>query len=414
MADNSNSVSVTKADELDAKPAATTADPEIVKKLRDYNGFYGTLPFTWAANSLAGKPDGTFCLRLTSKMEHYKTEPLTLMFNALGKVCPYRIARDEEGYTCAMMGVSDPSIITLLEKCSSRLKSPILEDNITPFGESKVSEVALRSYYTQADPVELKHEAEDVEEDIERDIDTSTPKSIYIIPRLGASAKDDWYVWLCANPFWMPYAGGIKFIILSLPATESQTLDNWMKYLKSKVSVTSESYFVAHGESSQILLRFLAQQKEKIGGILLIGAYVTSDKLPELSKPISASEERNLQKILPASLDSRRVLISDNDPKAKDWRATKEAFEKLLGADTVWVEPGCDLFQKKEEDAVLDELKLLLSKPLEAEEEEEESSASSLEDSDEEKPKESDAGVSRASGPVDVGSDESEESDESG
>lgn len=98
-------------------------------------------------------------------------------------------------------------------------------------------------------------------------------KRVFILHGLGKMPKDNWYMWL--RNFLEDR--GIDAKAPQLPNGSMPDMEEWLSFLRGRIGRPDlETYIVAHGVSSQLLLRYLEELsgEEKIGGALMAAGFV--------------------------------------------------------------------------------------------------------------------------------------------
>ncbi len=162
-------------------------------------------------------------------------------------------------------------------------------------------------------------------------------KHIYIIHGWGGSPESDWLPWLKREL----EARGHDVIVPAMPGADTPVAEAWVGHLKEIVRPGEDTYFVAHSNGCQAVMRYLKATDAKIGGALFVAGWFNLKDLEPEEVPIAEpwiKTPLNFEKVK-AAIGTLKVLLSDNDPY-DCLEENKAGFEKLGGKVTVVHDAG--------------------------------------------------------------------------
>jgi predicted alpha/beta hydrolase family esterase len=158
-------------------------------------------------------------------------------------------------------------------------------------------------------------------------------KKVYIIHGWGMDSNMPWIKWLEDELS----EKGYDVYALDMPNTEHPTIEEWVGYLKDRVSDLDEhTYFVGHSVGAQTIMRLLEKEHKhlKIGGCIFVAPWLDlvglgSDEL-EIAHPWIHNK-----------IDFERVLdhtghitciFSTNDPYVTDeeWKKFEDGLKAKI------------------------------------------------------------------------------------
>jgi uncharacterized protein len=155
-----------------------------------------------------------------------------------------------------------------------------------------------------------------------------------------------WYPWLKKEL----ERKGFEVIALAMPQTEHPDIKRWVGHLKKQVGIVDKNtYFVGHSIGCQAIIRFLASQKNKMGGAVFVGGWFALTQ-----KATPTAEYRKIAKpwlLNPIDFDAARrsgrfvAILSADDPYVP--LVNGEVFEKTLNAKVI-VEKGKGHYTEEE------------------------------------------------------------------
>ncbi|GAA3935559.1 RBBP9/YdeN family alpha/beta hydrolase [Hymenobacter algoricola] len=169
-------------------------------------------------------------------------------------------------------------------------------------------------------------------------------KHIYVVPRWGGFATDDWYPWL-QKQLETPSDPAFTYQVhlLSMPAWDLPTIEQATNYLASVLPpehLNQTSYLVGHSVGCLAILHYLAQVAEKhstqmpqVGGVLCVAGWFSVDSpwhdiLNWIHAPIDYDAARRL---IPAR--KLTVLLSDDDPYTSGYQENKQLWVERLDSN---------------------------------------------------------------------------------
>jgi predicted alpha/beta hydrolase family esterase len=171
-------------------------------------------------------------------------------------------------------------------------------------------------------------------------------KRVFIVHGWGYNPESNWYPKLKLELEKKKF----KVIVLEMPDTDEPDIYRWTSYLSEKVGkLDSDTYFIGHSMGCQTIMRFLQNQKVKIGGALFVAAWFYLDHLEgkeveSLAEPW-LKDNINLFNVKQV-VNKLSVILSDNEPYGFV-KENKAKFEKELGAKVV-IEKGTGHFASEE------------------------------------------------------------------
>ncbi|MCL2280303.1 alpha/beta hydrolase, partial [Candidatus Saccharibacteria bacterium] len=158
-------------------------------------------------------------------------------------------------------------------------------------------------------------------------------KRLYIIHRWDGTPSADWYVWL------KKFAEKLNFQveILKMPHPKIPTIGSWTDTLRKNIKLDKETYLIGHSIGNQTILRFLANEESKIGGVFLVAPWVKLKNISFLEKIIARpwlTKKVGWQKAR-AATENYVAVFSDDDPSVSMENA--EVFAEKLDAKIIKV-----------------------------------------------------------------------------
>lgn len=171
-------------------------------------------------------------------------------------------------------------------------------------------------------------------------------KRVFIVHGWDFNPEMNWYPWLQRELEKKGYAVCVPV----MPDTAAPDIRRWVEHLRKQVGVVDKNtYFIGHSIGCQTIIRFLASQKEKMGGAVLVGGWfmLTPEATPD------SSYKKIAKPWLCEKIDFRAAkstgkfvaILSDDDPYVP--LANKEVFEKTLDAKVI-VEKGKGHYTEEE------------------------------------------------------------------
>lgn len=148
---------------------------------------------------------------------------------------------------------------------------------------------------------------------------------IFIIQGIDASAESYWYPWL-KSELSSEIGKEIKAENISVPDMPKKAeLQLWKDKIKEVVGIVDENtYFVTHGMGGIATLKYIEESGKKVGGVVLVSSYISSD-----TKNITAFENTQLDyKNLGDNIKHISVLATRDD-KGAPYKLSEELAEKL-------------------------------------------------------------------------------------
>lgn len=190
---------------------------------------------------------------------------------------------------------------------------------------------------------------------------------VFIVPRRGATAQNDWYSWLAEQVRREAAHAVERVAALEMPNPQRPVPGQWVGKISRALGTVppylARSILVGHSVGCQALLRYLAAlpRHRQVHGVLCVaGWWQLTSPWPGarvwLDHTFLAPHLRHCTRYL-------TCLISDNDPYTPDWQHNKLAWEQRLQA-RVEVVPGAAHFTYPREPAVLQALLTMLDTPL--------------------------------------------------
>lgn len=163
-------------------------------------------------------------------------------------------------------------------------------------------------------------------------------KRVFIVHGWEFTPETNWYPWLKKEL----EKKGFTVTVPAMPDTERPDIKKWVGHLKKQVGkVDKSTYFVGHSIGCQTVIRFLASQKSRMGGAVLVGGWfmLTPEATPDSSSKKIAKPWLCEKIDFKAAKSTGKfvAILSGDDPYVP--LANKEVFEKTLGAKVI-VEKG--------------------------------------------------------------------------
>jgi uncharacterized protein len=179
-------------------------------------------------------------------------------------------------------------------------------------------------------------------------------KQLIVVPRWGATPASDWYPWIIKQLAEQPLFQSVH--VCNMPNPETPTIATWtdalLDILKSRPYALSELVLVGHSVGCHAVMHALQQLKEgaTIDSAVFIAGWWDVDQPWESIKPwIKAAHNYPTIK---ASAKKITVLLSNNDPFTRDYRANALQWQERLAAE-VRVIANAKHFNGAEEPEVL-------------------------------------------------------------
>lgn len=97
-------------------------------------------------------------------------------------------------------------------------------------------------------------------------------KRVFIIHGWGGNPNEAWFPWLDGEL----KKHGFIVTVPEMPDTDHPKIDEWLNKLSEAVGqVDKDTYFVGHSIGCQAIMRFLADQKNAAGGVILVAPWLT-------------------------------------------------------------------------------------------------------------------------------------------
>jgi len=187
---------------------------------------------------------------------------------------------------------------------------------------------------------------------------------IVIVPRWAGGPDDDWYPWVRAE-FGRSHPR-LRVDVLELPNRDAPVIEQCVAALEAELGAElgalASTMLVGHSVGCHALMRYLAElpgdddHEARTGPerLVCVAGWWTVDApwpaiRPWIDTPVALPRLR-------ANSPSVTVLISDDDPFTRDWRANKATWEQRLDAD-VRVRSGGQHFNAEREPVVLELLR---------------------------------------------------------
>jgi uncharacterized protein len=154
---------------------------------------------------------------------------------------------------------------------------------------------------------------------------------VFIIHSWTTNPGFGWYPWLKKELT----KKGFKVQVLKMPDTNRPRIGKWVSHVAKNVKKLDENtYFVGHSIGCQTIMRYLAKQKTKAGGAVLVAGWFTLKGLetkedwkianPWLNTPM------NLAKVKRTKITA---ILSDNDQFVP--LENKKLLKQKLGAKII-------------------------------------------------------------------------------
>ena len=158
-------------------------------------------------------------------------------------------------------------------------------------------------------------------------------KRLYIVHRWDGTPSADWYVWL------KKFVEKLNFQveILKMPHSKIPTIGSWTDTLRKNIKLDGETYLIGHSIGNQTILRFLANEESKIGGVFLVAPWVKLKNISFLEKIIARpwlTKKFDWQKAR-AATENYMAVFSDDDPSVSMENA--KVFAEKLDAKIIKV-----------------------------------------------------------------------------
>ncbi len=137
---------------------------------------------------------------------------------------------------------------------------------------------------------------------------------VFIIHRWSGGPNDDWRPWLKTEL----EQRGYQVYLLTMPDTETPTINNWVQHLASSVGTPdNQTYFIGHSIGCQTILRYLETINVPVGGALFVAGWFNLENLEDAETITTANPwittPINLPKVK-SVLKKSTAILSDNDP----------------------------------------------------------------------------------------------------
>lgn len=187
---------------------------------------------------------------------------------------------------------------------------------------------------------------------------------IVIVPRWSGGPDHDWYPWIRAEL--AASHPQLRVDIVELPNRDAPVIEQCVAALEaalgSDLGALADTLLVGHSVGCQALMRYLAEQPpsaspDAVPKLLCVAGWWTVDEpwpsiRPWIDTPIDLARLR-------ANISQVTVLLSDDDPFTRDFRANRLNWEQDLGAE-VRGNHGGRHFNGEQEPVVLDLIRALL------------------------------------------------------
>lgn len=158
-------------------------------------------------------------------------------------------------------------------------------------------------------------------------------KKVFIIHGWSGNPEEGWFPWLKKEL----EKKGFHVEIPSMPDTDSPKIEAWVSFLKKAIKNSGrDTYLVGHSIGCQAILRYLAETKAEIGGVVFVAGWVTLKGLetdeerqiakPWIETPVDFTKAKSAIKLCVA-------VFSDNDPFVP--LDNSNVFKEKLGAKII-------------------------------------------------------------------------------
>ncbi|MFA5986373.1 MAG: DUF1749 domain-containing protein [Parcubacteria group bacterium] len=154
-------------------------------------------------------------------------------------------------------------------------------------------------------------------------------KKVFIVHGWSGSAQSDWLPWMKDELS----AKNISAEVLQMPIADFPQMDEWVKYLHTKIGTPNEEIFlVGHSLGCMAIMRYVESlaENEKIGGMLLVSGFSHSIGIPYLESFFTSPLDYDK---VARSVMQKVFINSDNDPYVP--LAEGKVLEEKLGGKLI-------------------------------------------------------------------------------